>query len=274
MWFICLLGCLCQIGNISKHLQLRFCSVDVIAALQGLLFKSRLIRPGLGKRVSHCRSAAWREISVWKRPALGKEANVGVLVSQERRVGKKSRSEGRLNLRGTLSLMSLGPHVRRLATSVCRVKFWSHQEMCLFRNRRSSELGELAGEEGETVWGKQKKKTRHRMRNSKRGAVPVISQLLSSRVIVAWGWMTNKFRKWSQVWAARNEVWINLSPQTIVGLMSAAVDLAPVGISWGVCLGFSWHYTGRVWQKLCFLRSVFCVCRLQTQANSEKPRPK
>lgn len=51
-------------------------------------------------------------------------------------------------------------------------------------------MGELAGEEGETVWGKQKKKKkRHRMRNSKRGAVPVISQLWSSRVItdVAWG---------------------------------------------------------------------------------------
>lgn len=45
------------------------------------------------------------------------------------------------------------------------------------RGRRGDSLGET------------KKKKRHRMRNSKRGAVPVISQLWSSRVItdVAWG---------------------------------------------------------------------------------------
>lgn len=77
--------------------------------------------------------------------------------------------------------------------------------------------------------------------------------------------MTNKFRKWSQVWAAHDEVWINLWPQTIVGLASAAVDLTPVGTSRGVCLGYSWHYTGRFWQRVCFLRSVFCVCKFRTR---------
>lgn len=39
MWFICLLGCLRQIGNISKHLELRFCGVDVVMTLQGVLLR-------------------------------------------------------------------------------------------------------------------------------------------------------------------------------------------------------------------------------------------
>lgn len=59
MWFICLLGCLCQIGNISKHLQLRFCSVDVITALQGLLFIFRLIWPSLGMWVVTTDQLIW-----------------------------------------------------------------------------------------------------------------------------------------------------------------------------------------------------------------------
>lgn len=57
MWFICLLGCLCQIGNISKHLQPRFCGVDVITALQALLFIFRLSRAGRGEVFSHRGSA-------------------------------------------------------------------------------------------------------------------------------------------------------------------------------------------------------------------------
>lgn len=57
------------------------------------------------------------------------------------------------------------------------------------------------------------------------------------------GWMTNKFRKLSQVGAAHNEVSVNLQPQTIMGLMSTAVDPSLVETSPGVYLGFSWWYT-------------------------------
>lgn len=91
--------------------------------------------------------------------------------------------------------MSLRPHVGPLTTSVCRVKFWSHQEMCLFRKGGVESWGSWQGKKGrQSGENKKKKKKRHRMRNSKRGAVPVLSQLLSSRVItdVAWGeWRTN-----------------------------------------------------------------------------------
>lgn len=80
--------------------------------------------------------------------------------------------------------------------------------------------------------------------------------------------MTNKFRKWSQVWAAHKEVWINLQPQTIVGLVSAAVDLTPAETSRGVCLGFSGDCTGRSWPKVRFPRAVFPRLSVPNQANS------
>ena len=51
LWFICLQGCLCQIGNISKHLELRCSDMDVIMTVHGTAMQMsqiwvNLIKPG------------------------------------------------------------------------------------------------------------------------------------------------------------------------------------------------------------------------------------
>lgn len=148
--------------------------------------------------------------------------------------------------------MTLNPYVRPLTTSVCQATFWFSNDIrkCVlfffFQRVGGSELRALAGggggQSGDT--GKKEKKEGTGWGTVKGALLQCSSCFTTQSSCVdhrrCVGWMTNKFRKSSQVGAARDEVSVNLQPQTITGLMSTDVDPLLVETSPGVCLGFSW----------------------------------
>lgn len=123
-------------------------------------------------------------------------------VAREPRMKKVSRSEGRVNLRFFFY------HEEHTLAGVARSTCWAsrkhllaewnfdHIKKCVFSEKEELRVGGVGrGRRGDSLGRRgKKKKKRRRMRNSKRGAVPVISQLSGSCVITgaAGGeWRTN-----------------------------------------------------------------------------------
>lgn len=100
-----------------------------------------------------------------------------------------------------------------------------------FQQRRSSELGELAGEGGGGGQSGEGEKRREEGTGwgTAKGALLQSSSCFTMQSSCVdhrrcMGWMTNKCRKSSQVGAVHNEVSVNPWPQTIMGPVSTAVD--------------------------------------------------
>lgn len=148
--------------------------------------------------------------------------------------------------------MTLNPYVRPLTTSVCQATFWFSNDIrkCVlffFSSGWGAQSWEhWQGEEGDSR-GIQEKRKKRKAQDEEQwkgrcSNVLVVSQLRVHALItdVVWGeWRTNlgSRARWG---AARDEVSVNLQPQTITGLMSTDVDPLLVETSPGVCLGFSW----------------------------------
>lgn len=148
--------------------------------------------------------------------------------------------------------MTLNPYVRPLTTSVCQATFWFSNDIrkCVlffFSSGWGAQSWELWQGEEEDSRGMQEKREKKEGTGwgTVKGALLQCSSCFTTQSSCVdhrrcVGWMTNKFRKSSQVGAARDEVSVNLQPQTITGLMSTDVDPLLVETSPGVCLGFSW----------------------------------
>lgn len=145
--------------------------------------------------------------------------------------------------------MTLNPYVLPLTTSVCQATFWFSNDIrkcVLFFFPAGGGLRvESTGRGRRGTVGGYRKKGKGTGWGTVKGALLQCSSCFTTQSSCVdhrrcVGWMTNKFRKSSQVGAARDEVSVNLQPQTITGLMSTDVDPLLVETSPGVCLGFSW----------------------------------